>query len=748
MSGLLCILCTAAQKVSGVITDREGNRIAFASVFVKGTHIGTNSNNEGKYSLKLSPGTYTLICQHVGYAREETVISLANGQDIDLNFLLSLQEMTLDEVVLNQKEDPAYQVIRNTIREKEKHQQTFNRFRCEVYTKGLLKLRDHPDRILGQKVDFEDGDTSRKRVIYLSETISNYSIDGSAKEKIEVLSSKVSGQSDGFGLSAPQFFSFYKNNIQIGNNLNPRGFISPIAENALNYYTYKLEGTYFEDGREINHIRVTAKRKYEPLFNGYIDIVANEWRIHSVKLTLTGESQMELVDTLRLEQLYRPVQDNAWFISSQVIYPAIKIFGFDAHGSFVNIYSRVDVDPAFEKKHFNSTVLKYTDSSNRKPADYWEKNRPIPLLDEEARDYEKKDSIETARKDPRYLDSLDRRRNRISPMGLLMTGQSFVHSRKRSSLQLSSLTESVNFNPAEGLVLSPGITWTKRLDTTLAGRRSISIRQDLRYGFANGHFNPYLTIRYSYGRRYVHQLRISGGRRVFQFNNDSPIGERGNTLSSLLEKNNRIRSYEAVYFRGSYRQALGDGWEGQFGVQFQDRRPLDNVTDYSWANKSGKIYAPNYPYEIMSSNIQRHQSFTLLLGFRWQPGTRYIELPDRKFSIGSKYPVFSVRYIQAFPGMLGSDARFSKWNLDITDNFNLKLAGRTRYRIGFGGFLSIDSVDAPDYIHFNGNISTLATEYLNSFQLLQIYRFSHTADIYALAHLEHISRHRLQWTVH
>jgi hypothetical protein len=201
-----------------------------------------------------------------------------------------------------------------------------------------------------------------------------------------VISSKVSGQSDGFGLSAPRFYSFYENNVRIGNNLNPRGFISPISDNALNYYKYKLEGTYFEDGREICHIKVIPKRKYEPLFSGHINIVADEWRIHSVKLLLTKESQMEFVDTIRLEQLYRPLNKDTWFMSSQVIYPAIKFMGFDGYGSFVNIYSDFNIEPVFDKKTFNNTVLKYLDSSNKKTADYWEKARPLPLMDDEVRD--------------------------------------------------------------------------------------------------------------------------------------------------------------------------------------------------------------------------------------------------------------------------------------------------------------------------------------------------------------------------
>lgn len=725
-----------SQKIKGVIADKDGKQIPYATVFVKGSGAGTHSNHEGKYSLKLSPGTYILVCQHVGYRKEELSVRL-DGNDLELNFVLTLQEMTLDEVVLNQKEDPAYQIIRNTIKKRSYYQSQFESFTCEVYTKGQMRVRSYPDKILGQKVDFEDGDTGKQKMLYLSETISTYAVDGPKKEKIEVLSSRVSGQREGFGLSAPRFYSFYKDNILIGNNLNPRGFISPIAENALNYYKYKLEGTYFEDGREINHIRVTPKRKFEPLFSGHIDIVADEWRIHSLKLLLTKSSQMELVDSLRLEQLFRPVDNTNWFISSQVIYPAIKMFGFDAYGSFVNIYSRINMDPAFQKKDFGSTIMKYTDSSNKKSAEYWEKNRPVPLMDDEIRDYFRKDSLEMARKDPRYMDSIDRKRNKLNVTGALLLGQSFTNSKNRSSVSIQPITEIISFNPAEGWVLEPSFTWAKRIDSTISGRKSIFITPNIRYGLANGHLNPYLTVQYNFGKKYSQGIRLSGGKRVFQFNNNSPIGQRGNTISSLWGENNRIKSYEAVYLRASYRQGLGEGFFWNAGFQIQDRTPLDNVTDYTWRNKAGREYTPNYPYEIMSSNITRHQAFTASVSISWQPGTRYIELPERKMSIGSKYPVFSLQYTQGFPGIMGSDADFSKWKFNISDGINLRLLGRVRYRMGAGGFIHKKKVEVPDYNHFNGNLSTLATEYLNSFQLLQIYRFSNTSTIYSLAHIEH-----------
>jgi len=725
-----------AGKISGIITDNEGKLLPYASVFIKGSFRGTNANSEGKFSLNLEPGQYTLVCQHVGYKKEERSITVSNA-DMQVDFKLSLQEMVLGEVVVKNGEDPAYKIIRNTIKKRAYYQGQLSTFQCEVYTKGQMRVRNYPKKVFGRKVDFEDGDTSKQKMLYLSETISVYSIDKPNKEKIEVISSKVSGRSNGFGLSAPRFLSLYDNNVFIGENLNSRGFISPISDNALNYYRYKLEGTFFEDGREISHIRVIPKRKYEPLFSGTINIVADAWRIHAVQLLLTKESQMELIDTLRIEQLYRPLNKDVWFISSQVIYPAIKILGFDAYGSFINIYSNFNIAPPFDKKTFNNTILKYTDSSNKKTMEYWEKARPVPLMADEVSDYKRKDSLELAKKDPRYIDSLNKVRNKLTAMNMLLLGQTFTNERKRTAINIRPLAEQFNYNVVEGFVINTGFTWTKRIDSNSTGRRSITFEPDLRYGFVNKHFAAHLTGIYRFGKKYLNTISLSGGKRIFQFNNYSPIGARTNTVSTLFSRKNLSKIYEAWYFRGSFSKGIGGGTTITTAFQYQDRLPLNNRTNYSWVKNNDRAFTPNYPNELVSQNISRHQVFVVLLGISWQPGTKYMELPERKINVGSKYPVFSLQYTQGIKGLLGSDADFSKWKFMFKDDFNFRLLGRFNYRLGMGGFTNNKNVEVPDYFHFNGNQQSSASEYLNSFQLLPYYQFSNTSKFYAIGHVEH-----------
>ena len=87
---LVCFLIAAfgfAQSgtATGTIMDGEfAEPMAFANVVVKGTTTGTTSDFDGKYTLNLEPGTYTLVFSYVGYNTQEIsdVVITANKETI------------------------------------------------------------------------------------------------------------------------------------------------------------------------------------------------------------------------------------------------------------------------------------------------------------------------------------------------------------------------------------------------------------------------------------------------------------------------------------------------------------------------------------------------------------------------------------------------------------------------------------------------------------------------------------------
>ncbi len=731
---LLTFSATYATRISGTVYDNMSNILPFTSILVKGTTIGTTTNTEGKYFLNLSPGNYILICRHVGYATEEKGITVST-EPVTLNFVLSVQQLNMSEIVVKSGgEDPAYEIIRQAIKKRPGYENQVDEFQCEVYIKGQLKLRDFPKSFLGQKIDFEDGDTSKRKMIYLSETIAKLSYQKPQKTKVEVISTRVSGQTDGFGLSTPRILSFYSNNVQISQALNPRGFVSPIADDALNFYRYRFSGSFVENDKLVNRIYVTPKRTYEPLFSGYINITEDDWRIHSINLLLTKQSQLELADTLHIEQLYMPVATDVWMIQSQVIYPSVKLFGFDATGSFVSVFSSYELQPAFAKKFFNNTVLKFDTASNKRPKSYWDEARPVPLLAEEAEDYREKDSLEIVRKDPKYLDSIDRKNNKLTATGLILYGQNFSRQSKEASFGYSPLLESVSFNTVEGWAANLNFYYNKRF----TDRRRLSISPTFRYGFTNRHFNADLSARYNFGKGYFNNITIAGGKKVFQINNSAPVRSMFNTITTLWRGYNYLKVYEAWFGRINYSKGIGEGFTIRTSLQYQDRIPLENTDSAIWGkSKYLNRRTPNYPTALVTENFKRHQAAVFNLSVSFRPGTRYIELPDRKINIGSKHPLFTLAYTKGLKNVLGSDVDYDKWRFTVSDEINFKLQGILNYRFAVGGFLNNNRVELPDYQHFNGNRMLVTTPYLNSFQLLPYYDFSTTQSFYTIAHVEH-----------
>ena len=266
---------------------------------------------------------------HIGYTTKEIDI-VVQEQGLELDILLSLNSIVLNEVSIRPGgEDPAYAIIRNAIKKRKAHQSAVSTFSCSSYLKGLVRTINFPASFMGRKVDFEDGDSSKKKIIFLSETVADIYFRKPNETKVNVTSTKVSGQTNGLGLATPFLLSFYENVVSLPNVFNPRGFISPIADGALSYYQYQYLGAFTENGVLVNKIKVWPKRKWEPLFTGYIQIIEDTWNIHSLDLNLDKTSQLELVNHLSIKQQMNNEGHGLWMVKSQSINIDLNFLGFE-----------------------------------------------------------------------------------------------------------------------------------------------------------------------------------------------------------------------------------------------------------------------------------------------------------------------------------------------------------------------------------------------------------------------------------
>jgi len=78
-----------------------GEHIPFATISIKGTTIGTATDETGHYQLiNLPVGTHTITAQSLGYKPKEEEITIIAGETIEIKFELEPDIMGLEEVVI------------------------------------------------------------------------------------------------------------------------------------------------------------------------------------------------------------------------------------------------------------------------------------------------------------------------------------------------------------------------------------------------------------------------------------------------------------------------------------------------------------------------------------------------------------------------------------------------------------------------------------------------------------------------
>jgi TonB-linked SusC/RagA family outer membrane protein len=91
------IMFAQTQTIRGTVTDSENrDPIPGVSVFVKGTTIGTVTQSDGKYSLRVPENVETIVFSFVGMESQEVVY---NGQSI-LDVSMKSELIAMDEVVV------------------------------------------------------------------------------------------------------------------------------------------------------------------------------------------------------------------------------------------------------------------------------------------------------------------------------------------------------------------------------------------------------------------------------------------------------------------------------------------------------------------------------------------------------------------------------------------------------------------------------------------------------------------------
>ncbi|WP_431135499.1 DUF5686 and carboxypeptidase regulatory-like domain-containing protein [Psychroserpens mesophilus] len=736
---LFLYVCISYSQIRGTVTDTKNNPLPFVNIFIENTYKGTTSNEDGNYELNITePETYTVVFQFLGYKTVKKTVSIESFP-YNLNATLDDEEISLNEVVITTGENPANSIIRQAIAKRKENLEKIQSYKADFYSRGLIRIKDAPEKILGQEIgDLGGGlDSTRSGVIYLSETISKLEFLRPNKLKEKIVASKVSGDDKGFSFNnaIDVEFDLYNNTIELGNQI-----ISPIADNAFGYYRYTLEGVFYDDrGHLINKIKATPRRKNDPVFEGFIYIVEDQWTIYAAELDITGiQARIPAVDKVTITQSYAFTEQNAiWTKMSQNIDFKYGLFGIKGDGRFTAVYSNYNINPGLTRKDFSREIVSFADEANKKDALFWTSVRPVPLTEEEITDYIKKDSIQIVKDSKVYKDSVDRVNNAFK-IGDIIGGYTYNNTYENWSIGTTSPIQAISFNTVQGWNGNVGGFYRKSFDDF---KRFLSVNGNINYGFSDNRLRGTLAATYKFNNTSRPFLTISGGIEATQFNAAEPISRLENTVASLFFEDNYMKLYDRSFVQASFSEELFNGFRLYSTLSYERRKALFNTTDQVLFPEDDDIYTSNNPLSESAYGItpfETHNILKLNVLARINFGQEYLSYPDSKLNITKdKYPTLLVGYEKGL-GATFDDYNFDQIKAGLYQSFNLSNKGRFSYNIRAGKFFSADDISFVDFQHFSGNQIHISQKgnYTEVFNNLGYYDLS-TNDSYLEMHAEH-----------
>lgn len=736
---LFLLITTIVQsQITGIVKDTSGQPLPYVNIFIENTYKGTTSNEDGYFELNISKtGNHTVVFQFLGYKTLQKKLEISQFPHA-IDVVLEEENINLNEVVIDAKENPANQIIKAAIAKRQLHLEKLNAYTADFYSKGIIRIVDAPENFMGQDVgDFGGAlDSTRTGILYLSETMSK--IKYLKPELFEsVTASKVSGNSTGISFNSAMDvdFNLYNNTVNINNDI-----ISPIADYAFNYYKYKLEGEFYDDeGHLIHKINIIPKRENDRVFSGSIYIVEDTWALYGIDIQVKGSQiQVLAADTIRIRQnLTYDKSEDQWLVRAQTIDFDYSFLGFKGDGSFVANYTNYILDPESTDRNNKNEILVFEKDANKKEVEFWNNKRPVPLTTEELKDYIRRDSLETLRSSKTYLDSIDTENNKFKIINLL-TGYSFKNSFKKRSFRISGPLEGVHFNTVQGYNVSLDANFTKRYNNY---KNFVSIDGDLNYSVETKRLRGTLGGRYKFNAINNATAWANFGAKTQQFNRSNPISNLHNDISSLFFENNFMKIYDKQFAEIGYAQELFNGLRFSSQIAYENRKVLFNTSDEVINPQDNIEYTSNNPLapnDFGSAPFTNHDLILLDLGIGIRFGEKYMSYPDLKFNISnSDYPQLYFNYSKGFSASV-SDYNFDHFNVRLRQNINLKTTGILKYNLSTGTFFENKDLAFTDYKHFNGNLTHVNTKgnYLSSFKNVGYYDFS-TSNNYFEYHLEH-----------
>jgi hypothetical protein len=324
--GAISIAMGQTTQMSGKVSDALTNEpIPFATVAFKGTTQAVSTDIDGNYTISSETPSDSLFVSYVGYIN--VALPVRKGKTQNLNFVLTVNKIELQEVVIVPGENPAHILLRKIIAHRDSNnKEILNAYQYENYNKLEFDINNISQKFKKQKIFkpfafiFDNIDSSSNNEkpflpVFISESLSDvyFRKDGNYKREF-VKASKVSGIEN---QSVNQFLGdMYQSTNVYDNFINifGKGFVSPIANIGLLYYRYYLVDSLFIGNQWCYKMTFKPRRKQDLTFVGEIWVHDTTFAVRKINMRICPDANINFVNDIAIVKDYTWVNNKHWLI--------------------------------------------------------------------------------------------------------------------------------------------------------------------------------------------------------------------------------------------------------------------------------------------------------------------------------------------------------------------------------------------------------------------------------------------------
>lgn len=779
---LLAMNSLKAQGLKGSVISEKGEAVSFGTVYIASEKIGTATNNEGNFSIKLKPGNYSVEFRALGFQPEKRDIEVKNSY-VELKIVLKEQTYSIAQVVVKKgKEDPAYVFMRKAISLAPYYQNQVKHYQSDVYLKGSInfikipKLLQNSVQVNNMKI--KSGD------VFVAESMNKLTFDAPSfyKQKVVSMTSNVEfgNEKDAMGFIKGSFYQSVYNDA-----------ISPLSPQAFRFYNFKYMGVTFEGKNSILKIKVEPKFKSQKLFSGYLFLLDKNYSIYSIDFQIEFD-----YGTVDLKTIYSEIKGDIWLPISHSFFVNAGMFGAKATINYKSSIKYSDViantslpkpvwlksektniseqhtndktmaeadnlmnkekitnrdmrkiSKLFKKKvDSDSTVIKAKETSgaadvvkiefdsNYRKNDtlFWKEIRPIPLATDELKGYIRSDSMKLmAKKDSLKNDSISKTWTYKAKKVLLGYDNDY---KAKNHYDIGGLINPTRvwFNPVDGFVYG----WRAYAEINFDSTQRLTFNPTLGYYFGREKIFGTLNTNYYFNTKKNHRIGLEFGSQTEDFAGNKGYNKYINSLSSLFFKRNYSRYYNNSFIKVNYSHNLGTKFYFNTSASFNNRKKLENSTQFS-VFKRNSDYDLNVPENYYLSkpdySFNNQKAFLLNLQLSWASK----EIPTYFDGQIGEGQLITLNYQKGIKGILKSEADFDHISLNIFQRIKGELDEDFSYKITAGSFLKVNKIHMTDFYYAStAEVPLNATNTEHSFALLPLYA-SASPDKYIEAHVHY-----------